>query len=53
MAPKLERLLSFQPFGRLGRHYLKSFIRWIRTLSGLSVYDLTHYHKNNTEGHSP
>lgn len=30
-----------QPLGRLGRHYLKS------------VYDLAHYHKNNTEGHSP
>ena len=43
---------------RLGRHSFRSFIRWIRLLSGLSGYDLTHYHdqavdKNNTEGHSP
>ena len=53
MTPKLYSL-----FSRLGRHSFRSFIRWIRLLSGLSDYDLTHYHdqavdKNNTEGHSP
>ena len=53
MTPKLYSL-----FSRLGRHSFRSFIRWIRLLSGLSGYDLTHYHdqavdKNNTEGHSP
>ena len=53
MTPKLYSL-----FSRLGRHSLRSFIRWILLLSGLSDYDLTHYHdqavdKNNTEGHSP
>ena len=52
MTPKLYSL-----FSRLGRHSFRSFIRWIRLLSGLSGYDLTHYHdqavdKNNTEGHS-
>ena len=52
MTPKLYSL-----FSRLGRHSFRSFIRWIRLLSGLSDYDLTHYHdqavdKNNTEGHS-
>ena len=53
MTPKLYSL-----FSRLGRHSFRSFIRWIRLLSGLSGYDLTHYHdqavdKNNTGGHSP
>ena len=53
MTPKLYSL-----FSRLGRHSFRSFIRWIRLLSGLCGYDLTHYHdqavdKNNTEGHSP
>ena len=53
MTPKLYSL-----FSRLGRHSFRSFIRWILLLSGLSDYDLTHYHdqavdKNNTEGHSP
>ena len=53
MTPKLYSL-----FSRLGRHSFRSFIRWIRLLSGLSENDLTHYHdqavdKNNTEGHSP
>ena len=53
MTPKLYSL-----FSRLGRHSFRSFIRWIRLLSGLSGNDLTHYHdqavdKNNTEGHSP
>ena len=52
MTPKLYSL-----FSRLGRHSFRSFIRWIRLLSGLSGYDLMHYHdqavdKNNTEGHS-
>ena len=48
----------FSYLGRLGWYSFRSFIRWIRTLSGLSGYELTHYHDqavdwNNTEGHRP
>ena len=53
-----QNSIVFNIFSRWGRHSFRSFIRCIRFLSGLSGYDLTHYHdqavdKNNTEGHSP